>query len=135
MKIFLAQIMTDLTLDVIDRIDGPFHLRFILQPLVAAVLAFGDGRRDAQKGYPPYGWSLFTDREHRQFLLKSGWKSISKVFIIALILDLIFQIITFHRFNPIGALIVAFLLALIPYIIFRSLFNRLIQSRAGRQRP
>lgn len=113
------------TTDLILRLDGPLHFRFIIQPLIAAGFAVRDGLRDARKGYPAYGWALLTDPEHRQFLLKSGWKGISKVFIVAFVLDLIYQLIALHTFKLPAALITACLLALIPYVLLRGPVNRL----------
>lgn len=125
MENILAQFSTDL----FERLDGPLHFRFIIQPLVAAAFAFRDGARDARKGYPAYGWALFTDPEHRQVLLQDGWKGISKVFIVAAVLDLIYQAIALHTFKLDAALIVACLLALLPYILLRGPVNRLMRRR------
>lgn len=129
----MDNILTQFTTDLIERLDGPLHFRFILQPLVAAWFAYRDGLRDARKGRPPYGWALFADPSHRQYLFKSGWKGISKVFIVAVVLDLIYQIIALHSFRLMGALIAACLLALLPYVLLRGLFNRLMRRRVQRE--
>ncbi|MCM2394459.1 hypothetical protein NBH19_00025 [Rhizobium sp. S95] len=100
-------------------------LRLLLQPLMALFFAYDDGRRDAREGRAPYFWALFTDAEHRRDMLQSGWKSIGKVFIIAVILDLIFQYIVFHDFRPVGALVAGTVLAIIPYTLLRGPVNRL----------
>lgn len=125
----MENISTTFMTDLILRLDGPLHFRFIIQPLVAIGFALRDGRRDARKGYPAYGWALLTDAEHRQFLMKSGWKGISKVFIVAFVLDLIYQVIALHTFKLLGALITACLLALIPYVLLRGPVNRLMRRR------
>lgn len=130
----MENILPQLTTDLILRFDGPLHFRFIVQPLIAAGFAFRDGRRDARKGYPAYGWALLTDRDHRQFLIRNGWKGISKVFIVAMVLDLIYQTIALHQFKLSGALIVACFLALLPYILLRGPVNRLLRHRVQRQR-
>lgn len=130
----MDNILTQLSADFIERLDGPLHFRLIFQPLVAIWFAYRDGLRDARKGRLPYGWALFTDSRHRQYLIKSGWKGISKVFIVAIVLDLIYQIIALHHFKIVGALITACLLALLPYVLLRGLFNRLMQRRVQRER-
>lgn len=127
---FSTEFMTDL----IERLDGPLHFRFIVQPLVAAGFAFRDGLRDARKGYPAYGWALLTDRAHRQFLIRNGWKGISKVFIVAVVLDLIYQAIALHTFRLGAALIVACLLALLPYLLLRGPINRLMRHQVRRRK-
>ncbi|KGD98117.1 hypothetical protein [Rhizobium sp. YS-1r] len=110
---------------LLARIDGPMSLRLLLQPLMALGFAYHDGRRDAREGRAPYFWALFTDAEHRRDMLQSGWKSIGKVFIIAVILDLIFQYIVFHDFRLVGALVAGTVLAIIPYTLLRGPVNRL----------
>ena len=130
MEIILANFTTDL----IARLDGPLHFRFFIQPLMAGVFAFRDGRLDAQKGRTPYGWAILTIPEHRQFLLKDGWKGISKVFILALVLDFVYQFIALRSLDLKAALIVACLLSVIPYVLLRGLANRLTR-RTTAARP
>jgi hypothetical protein len=111
------------------RLNGPMSFRFLIQPLMALFFAFRDGRDDARKGQPPYFWGLFNDPEHRGDMLRSGWKSIGKVFIIAIVLDNIFQYIVFHNFRLGGGLIVAVILALFPYLLLRGPVNRFISAK------
>lgn len=111
--------------DLFARLDGPLHFRFFLQPAMAIFFAIRDGLRDARVGNPPFFWSLFTEPEHRRERVRDGWKSISKVFIIAALLDLVYQIIALRWFYPFETLIVAVVLALVPYILIRGPINRL----------
>jgi TRAP-type C4-dicarboxylate transport system permease small subunit len=39
---------------LIERPDGPMAFRFILQPLMGAIVAFLHGRKDARRGRTPY---------------------------------------------------------------------------------
>lgn len=114
--------------DVVGRLDGPLHFRFFLQPAMAILFATRDGLRDAREGRPPYFWSLFTDPDHRRDLLRNGWKSISKVFIIAFVLDVIYQAIVIRWLYPVETLLVAILLALVPYLLIRGTVNRLYRA-------
>jgi hypothetical protein len=109
------------------RLQGPMHFRFILQPLIALFFAIRDGRRDAREGRPPYFWALFTEPEHRRDMLASGWKSVGKVFIIAIVLDLVFQYIALRAFHPVAAVLAGVLLALVPYLLLRGPVNRLMR--------
>lgn len=111
--------------DVIGRLDGPLHFRFFLQPLMAIFFAVRDGLRDAREDRPAYFWSVFTDSASRGEMLRDGWKSVSKVFIIALVLDVIYQVIALRWFYPLETLLVAVLLALVPYLIVRGPVNRI----------
>src|SRR5258705_3953403 len=114
--------------DVIGRLDGPLHLRFFLQPSVAIIFAIRDGLRDAREGRPAYFWSLFTEPKLRPDLLREGWRSTSKVFILAVVLDVIYQLIVLRWFYPFETLLVAVLLALIPYLLVRGPVNRVHRS-------
>jgi hypothetical protein len=114
---------------LVARIEGPMHFRMVLQPLVALFFAFRDGIRDARERRSPYFWALFTEAEHRREMLGSGWQSIGKVFIIAVVLDFIFQYIVFRDFRPIGALLAGIILAVIPYLLLRGPVNRVIRLR------
>lgn len=116
---------------LLARLHGPMSFRFLLQPAVAVFFAIRDGRRDAREGRPPYFWGLFADKADRRDMLQSGWKSVSKVFIIAIVLDLVFQVIALHAFHPVGALIAGVILAIIPYLLLRGPVNRL--SRPGQK--
>ena len=98
--------------------------RLLLQPLVALFFAFRDGLSDAREGSQPYFWALFTEPEHRREMLESGWKSIGKVFIIAIALDLVFQYLVFDNFRPIGAVVAGVVLAILPYLLLRGPVNR-----------
>jgi len=114
---------------LLARIEGPFSFRLILQPLIALFFGIRDGIRDAREGNSPYFWSLFTEPDHRRYMLLNGWKSIGNVFIIAIILDLAFQYVIFHSFRLIGALLAGVILALLPYLLLRGLVNRLARLR------
>lgn len=118
----------------IARTEGPMSFRLIMQPLVALLFAFRDGNRDAREGQSPYFWALFTEPTHRRDMIESGWRSIGKVFIIAIFLDLIFQYIVFRDLRPIGALLTGIILAVVPYLLLRGPVNRVIRFWRGAQK-
>jgi hypothetical protein len=103
------------------RLDGPLHFRFIFQPLMAVIFAFRDGRRDAREGRAPF--RLFSDPGQRREVLRSSWKSVGKVFAIGLTLDAIYQLLELHWFYPGEALLVALILAVLPYFLLRGTVN------------
>lgn len=109
------------------RLEGPMHFRLVLQPLVAVFFAVRDGRRDAREGRAPFFWALFTDPEDRRHMVRSGWKSISKIFIVAIVLDVIFQAAFLKGFFLLGALMAGAILALLPYVLFRGPVSRLFR--------
>ena len=107
--------------DLVARLDGPLHFRFIFQPLMAAIFATRDGRRDACAGRAPF--RLITDPAKRGEVLLTCWESVGKVFVIALILDAIYQFKVLRWFYPGQALLVAVLLAIVPYLLLRGPVN------------
>jgi hypothetical protein len=124
----MEETLTRVVNDVLGRLDGPLHFRFFLQPAMAIFFAIRDGLKDARDGRPAYFWSLFTEPGARRDVLRSGWKSISKVFIIAAVLDVIYQIVVLRWFYPFETLLVAVLLALVPYLLVRGPVNRIKRS-------
>src|SRR5213593_38853 len=101
--------------EVAERPNGPLAVRFYLQPAMAAFFALRDGLKDAKAGRPAYFWELFSNAPHRRELIHDGWKSVGKVFILAAVLDVVYQLIVLHAVRPVQTLLVATTLALIPY--------------------
>ena len=115
--------------DVIARVGGPMTFRIILQPIMAAIFAVRSGLKDAKEGKPAYFWALFTDSVNRRDMLRDGWKSVGKVFVIAILIDLVYQLIVFRWFYPGEALLVAAILAFIPYLVIRGPVNRIARRK------
>jgi hypothetical protein len=117
------------------RLDGPMHLRFYLQPAMSMFFSVRDGIHDAKAGNPAYLWTVWRDKTKRRELLINGWKGVGKVFLIAILLDAIYQIMEFRTFYPGEALITASLLALVPYILLRGPVNRIARRGFNAGRP
>jgi hypothetical protein len=111
--------------EITARPDGPLALRFYIQPLMATLIAVRDGIHDARRGRPAYLFALFTDRPHRRELLRDGWHSISKVFVLAVTLDFVYQVIVLKGFRPVAGVLIAIVLALVPYVLVRGPVNRI----------
>ena len=108
------------------RLNGPLHFRFILQPLMASLYAVVDGIRDAKRGKPAYLWTALSVPEHRRELLKDGWKHFGKIFILAILLDLLYAWKICDRIYPLETLTVALTLAVVPYLLLRGPANRIV---------
>ncbi len=111
--------------DIIGRVSGPMKFRLLLQPLMAAIFAVRDGWKDAREGRPAYFWAVFSHAGHRRELLRDGWKSVGKVFVIAVLIDAVYQVLVLGWFYPGEALLVAALLAFVPYLLIRGPVNRI----------
>ncbi len=116
--------------DMAARVSGPMKFRLVLQPVMAAIFAIRAGLADARAGKPPYFWTLVTDPAQRAYMIKDGWKSVGKVFVLALVLDVVYQIIVSRFVYPGEAIIVAFVLAIVPYLILRGLVTRVARTKS-----
>ncbi len=115
------------------RFHGPMTFRLILQPTLASILAIRAGLNDAREGRPPYLWTILTDRSQRGKLIREGWRATVRVFGLAVVSDFIHQWIAQRWIYPGEALMVALILAVMPYLILRGPVNRLAR-RFGRSR-
>ena len=129
MEEFLTRFFTNLT----DRVGGPMTFRLILQPTMAILLAIRAGMKDAREDRPPYLWTILTDPAQRAVLIREGWKSVARVFVLAVIMEVIYQWIMLRWFYPGEALTIAVLLAVLPYLLLRGPINRL--TRRLRRQP
>ena len=121
----MEEMFTRLWNDLIGRIGGPMSFRLLLQPTMALVFAIRDGLKDAREGRPAYFYSLFTEPESRRSLLREGFKAVSRVFAFAIVMDLIYRVTVLRWFYPLQALIVAIVLAFLPYILLRGPVTRI----------
>ncbi|HEX6648880.1 MAG TPA: hypothetical protein VF075_05060 [Pyrinomonadaceae bacterium] len=112
-------------MNLVNRVGGPMTFRIILQPAMAALLAFMAGLKDARENRRPYLWTLLTDASQRADLVRHGWKAIGRVFILAVVMDLIYQLIVVRWVYPLELLVVAIVLAVVPYLLIRGPVNRL----------
>jgi hypothetical protein len=105
-----------------------------VQPLVAAFFGLRAGLRDAREGNPAFFWHLFTTKlGNRRELIRDGWKDIGKLFMAAIIIDVIYELYVFRWIYPGQALVVAMILALPAYLIVRGLTNRIARRRIRKQ--
>jgi hypothetical protein len=121
--------------EIADRPGGPFAVRFYVQPLMATGFAIRDGLRDARAGRPAYFWSLLTDPAHRGESLRSGWRSVGKIFFIALGLDLVYQLGVMKALRPVQGIFMAIALAIVPYVLLRGPVTRIARRVRGPGRP
>jgi hypothetical protein len=118
--------------DLVGRVSGPMDFRLILQPAMAVFFAVRSGLADAREGRPPYFWALLTGETSREAMIESGWKSVGRVFMLAVALDVVYQLIVFRWVYPLQALVVAFILAIVPYVAVRGLVTRIARTNRVR---
>ena len=110
--------------DLLARPSGPLSFRFLLQPVMAAFLAVRAGLRDARLGREPYFKLILTDAASRGQRIRRGLAATSHIAIFGLVMDAIYQVVALKTFYPVEALIVVFVLAIVPYFLIRGPADR-----------
>jgi hypothetical protein len=110
---------------LVGRIEGPMTFRLVCQPAMAAVLAIRAGLKDAREGRQPYLWKTLMNPASRSELFWDGWKDVRRVFWLALLLDVVYEVSVERWVYPVQAALVALGLAIVPYLVVRGLANRL----------
>lgn len=116
---------------LIERADAPMRFRFILQPLMAAILAILGGLKDARTGRSPYFWTMLGNPRERVERLEEGLNATARIILLGIVMDVIYQIIVLKRFYPAEAVIVALLFAFVPYVIIRGPVARIARRWLG----
>jgi hypothetical protein len=125
----IQEILTRFWDQLIAQPSGPLAFRLILQPIMATILAILDGLKDARVGRPPYSWTILSDPSQRAGYLREGLKRLSRVIVFALVMDAIYQFMVLGRFYLGEALVTAFVLAVLPYLLIRGPVDRIARRR------
>lgn len=121
----VADLLSRLWGDLAARPAGPLSFRFILQPIMATLLGIRDGIKDARTGRSPYFWTVLRNPAERHARLREGLIATSRILLLGLIMDAIYQFKVDGRFHVGEAIIVALTLAFIPYLFIRGPAARL----------
>jgi hypothetical protein len=105
------------------------RFRFFLQPLMAAIAAIHDGREDARAGRSPYFMTVLRNPQERVGRLREGLNATARIILLGLAMDVIYQLLVLKTFYPNEALVIALLLAFVPYLIIRGLVFRVARWR------
>ena len=114
--------------ELLARETGPLHFRLIFQPLVALFFAIRSGLKDARAGRPVFFWTLVLDTPQRRAHVREVWADVGKLFLAVIALDVLYQCFILHCIYPVQALFVAVVLAILPYLLFRGMTNRLARQ-------
>jgi hypothetical protein len=121
---FIQDIVVRQWNDLLARPSGPLSFRFVLQPVMAAIVAIRAGLRDARLGREPYFKLILTDAASRGQRIRRGLAATSRIAILGLVMDAIYQVVALKKFYPVEALIVVFVLAIVPYFLIRGPADR-----------
>ena len=126
-----VQIILRIWHQLVERPSGPMAFRFILQPLMAAIVAILHGRRDARAGRSPYFWTVMSKPQERIGRLREGLNATARIILLGIVMDVIYQFIVLKRFYPVESVIVAVALGFFPYLVLRGIVTRVLLSWHG----
>lgn len=117
--------------NLVDRPGGPMVFRFFLQPTMATIAAVLSGMQDARLGRTPFLHTVLSNPAERAGRLNEAMVDTSRIMLLGLIMDGIYQYIEFDTFHPVEAVIVTLLLAFLPYLVLRGLVARVARRWVG----
>lgn len=121
--------------DLVARPDAPMRFRFILQPLMASAVAIRDGLRDARGGHSPYFWTMVSVPHQRVARLNEGLNATARIIFLGLVMDVVYQLVVLRTFYPNESVVIAVVLAFLPYVIVRGPARRIAGWRRGGASP
>jgi len=128
-----AEVLARVWQNLLERSSGPMTFRFILQPIMATIAAFHDGIKDARSGRAPFLETVLTNPAKRAGRLQEAVIATARILLLGLIMDAIYQFSEFKTFYPAEAVIIALLLAFVPYVALRGTISRIARWWIGRQ--
>lgn len=119
--------------NLFERKAGPMTFRYFLQPTMGAIAAWRDAKVDVATGRSPFLWGAITDPAERRARFDEALIATSRIILLGLVMDIIYQAIVFRTFFPFEAVLFALALAFVPYVVLRGLFARGIRGWSHRQ--
>ncbi|MGJ7562247.1 hypothetical protein ACSFBM_00135 [Variovorax sp. GB1R11] len=113
------EIMHRFWTDMMSRPSGPYAFRFVLQPVMAVLIAVLNGIQDAKTGRSPYFWTIVHDPAQRSGRLREGVKATTRILLLGVAMEAMYQIKTFGFFYVGEAIAIIFFLAFLPYLLVR----------------
>ncbi len=105
--------------NIVARPGGPMTFRFVLQPTMASIAALRDGFADARSDRRPYLSAVLFGGEPHRAPLWEGVLSTARIIILSLVMDVAYQLVFLDMFHPGESVVIAILLAFLPYALMR----------------
>ena len=119
---------------IFARAGGPLNFRLLVMPTVVSILAIRAHLRDVREGKPVFFGAFVTSPTERRRLVRSGLKDFGRVFVVACVLDTVYQLIALEGFYPGEMIFVAVVCAIVPYFLVRGPITRLVYAQQRRWR-
>lgn len=117
--------------NMVERPEGPMLFRYFLQPTMATIAAVVSGLKDARLGRTPFLPTVLTNPAERAGRIEEAIVDTSRIMLLGLVMDSIYQYIVFDAFHPAEAVIVTLLLAFLPYVLLRGPVARVARHWVG----
>lgn len=117
--------------NLVDRPGGPMLFRFFLQPTMAIIAGVLGGMKDARLGRTPFMQTVLTRPAERADRVNEAVVDTSRIMLLGLVMDTIYQYIEFDTFHPGEAVILTLFLAFLPYVLLRGLVARVASRWVG----
>ena len=120
---------------LLGRFSGPLNFRLVVMPTVVTLLALRADWKDAREGRPAFLGAFITDPIERHRLFRMALKDVGRIFVVAIVLDTVYQLIVFRWVYPGEVLVVAVVCAIVPYVLVRGPITRLARLAYRRWGP
>ena len=117
---------------IVDVASGRGQLRLFLQPLLAVIVGVKFGLADAKSGKDPFLLRVVRSPALRVDLLERAFKGVLVPFTIAVVVDGVLQYLSYGYVRPLAALVMGAMLVFAPFLISRSIANRVYRRTHGR---
>jgi hypothetical protein len=134
----ILDVLSRLYHQILGRATGPLNFRLVVMPTVVTILAVRAHLREVRERRPTPLWAFIKDPVERRRLFRSGLKDFGKVFVMATILDVTYQLLVFRWVYPGEVLFIAVMCAVVPYFLVRGPITRILRlafGQEGRGRP
>lgn len=117
--------------NLVNRPGGPMLFRFFLQPTMATIAAVLVGIKDARQGRTPFLKTVLRRPAERAGRVNEAMVDTSRIMLLGMVMDLIYQYIEFDTFHPAEAVAITLVLAFLPYVLLRGLVTRVARRWVG----
>ena len=104
---------------LLGRLSGPLNFRLVVMPTVVTIIALRAAWKDLREGRPAFLGIWIQDPLERKRVFRGWRKDVGRIFIIAVVLDVAYQLIVFRWVYPGLVLVVAVVCAIVPYVLVR----------------
>jgi hypothetical protein len=110
-----VEVLERLWRNLLDAPSGPMSFRFILQPSMSATVAIHDSVKRTGRSR----LTVAGNPRERMGRLRGELVATARIILLGIEMDVIYQLLVFETFYPAQALLIALLLAFIPYLLIR----------------